>query len=171
MFSYSTDKLWPQRVGRADHAARPATGVERAGAADAGHQRQHGDALRLRCAGEANPQGDVRAAHGPYGAEPDGLCVGGGQAVAGERAAAGLADISVRCGTAVHAGGERDGAGRKQAGVVLPHGCDGHAAGGDGGRWNAGVGGVYQGVWRECGGHQQQRGVLSPAAAAAGAVF
>lgn len=37
-------------MGRADHAARPATGVERAGAADAGHQRQHGDALRLRCA-------------------------------------------------------------------------------------------------------------------------
>lgn len=36
---------------------------------------------------------------------------------------------------------------------------------------NAGMGGVYQGVWRECGGHQQQRGVLSPAAAAAGAVF
>ncbi len=90
--------------------------------------------------------------------------MGGVQAVAGERAAAGLADISVRCGTAVHAGGERDGKGRKQAGVVLPHGRDG------GGR-NAGVGGVYQGVWRKCGGHQQQRGVLSPAAAAAGAVF
>lgn len=41
----------------------------------------------------------------------------------------------------------------------------------DGGGRNAGVGGVYQGVWRKCGGHQQQRGVLSPAAAAAGAVF
>ncbi|HHW8769239.1 TPA: hypothetical protein ACU3EB_000639 [Salmonella enterica] len=37
-------------MGRTDHAARPATGVERAGAADAGHQRQYGDALRLRCA-------------------------------------------------------------------------------------------------------------------------
>lgn len=72
--------------------------------------------------------------------------MGGVQAVAGERAAAGLADISVRCGTAVHAGGERDGKGRKQAGVVLPHGRDGHAAGGDGGGRNAGVGEVYQGV-------------------------
>ncbi|SUG79414.1 ClpB protein [Salmonella enterica subsp. enterica] len=37
----------------------------------------------------------------------------------------GWRNLSVRCGTAVHAGGERDGKRRKQAGVVLPHGCDG----------------------------------------------
>ncbi len=80
-------------------------------------------------------------------------------AVAGDNVA-GKADVPVRCGTAVHAGGGHHGARGEPENLVLPHGPDGYGAGGDRGRWQAGVGGLPGGVRRKPGRHQQQRGVL-----------
>ena len=67
-------------------------------------------------------------------------------AVAGDNVA-GKADVPVRRGTAVHASGGHHRARRKPENLVLPHGCDGHGAGGERSGRNAGVGGLPGGVW------------------------
>ncbi len=104
----------------------PATGVERAGAADAGHhgntETHYGyDALGRRIRKATYGTIQVRR-----GALLSTLC-GGAVAVA-ENAAAGLADISVpMCSRAVNAGGERDVAATGRCGTS--HGRDGTPCG------------------------------------------
>jgi len=124
--------------------------VERAGPVNAGYQQQQRDAVSVRCAGQAHQQGDLWPPYGPEGTAADNVCVGRIPAVAGDNVA-GKADIPVRRGTTIHAGGGHHGARREPENLVLPHGPDGNGTGGDGVGREAGVGGLPGGVWRKPG--------------------
>lgn len=84
--------------------------------------------------------------YGPGRTKPDNVCVGRIPAFAGDNVA-GKADVPVRCGTAVHAGGSHHGARRESKNLVLPYGPDGHGTGGDRAGRDAGVGRLPGGIW------------------------
>ena len=117
-------------------------------------------AAPARCAGQAHQQGDLWPPYGPEGTAADNVCVGRIPAVAGDNVA-GKADIPVRRGTTIHAGGGHHGARREPENLALPHGPDGNGTGGDGVGREAGVGAGYlAGFGENRGDISNERGVL-----------